>query len=497
MKLSEIENIKGVTRILGNIHEVDVTGIFYDSRKVTQDSIFVAIKGFKTDGHNFIDEVIKKNPAAIIIENEEILSEQASKSSNCVFVTVTDSRKVLAELSNIYFNNPSSKLRLIGVTGTNGKTTTTYILKTIFENVGKKTGVIGTIGNMIGDEVIDTEMTTPEAPELNNLLNKMVLSECNTVAMEVSSHSLALDRVDNLKYDVAIFTNLTNDHLDFHKTMDDYLASKKILFDNLSEESFCIYNSDDPNFEKLIKDTKANKISYGTNADSDFIISEISFDLVGTSFKLRNQSSVYEIKTSLIGSFNAYNIAAAFIAALKCGIAAENIIDGIAKTPHVPGRFEVIHFNSKKIIIDYSHTPDSLDKALTTIRQIISNDFRLFTVMGCGGDRDKTKRPIMGKIASLLSDQVIITNDNPRTENEDQIIEDIKSGILIGNYVVIKNRAEAIHYAINESPDGAVVLIAGKGHENYQIIGKDKFYFSDKEETLKVINLFKNEHAVN
>jgi UDP-N-acetylmuramoyl-L-alanyl-D-glutamate--2,6-diaminopimelate ligase len=488
MILTELLNISNCVKVYGSIKNIDVSGIFYDSRKVVKDSVFVAIKGYSTDGHNFVADVLQKEVAAIIVEDADSIKSIEIDDTFPAIVVVNDSRKALAELSKHFFYDPSSKLQLIGVTGTNGKTTTTYLLKSIFENSKGKTGVIGTIANLIGDIKIETEMTTPESVELNLLLNEMYEQGCTSVAMEVSSHSLHLKRVHGLNYSAAIFTNLTSEHLDFHKTLDSYLNSKKILFDGLNVNSFCIFNCDDEYAAQIVKDSKAKKIAFGTNANSDFRIMDIEFDLSGTSFNLKHDEKIFQIKTSLVGGFNAYNVAGAFVAAYMLGLNSDSIIEGILKAPQVPGRFEVISSEDKKVIIDFAHTSDSLEKTLLNIREIIGSTRPIYTVMGCGGDRDRGKRPVMGKIASSLSDKVIVTNDNPRTENEDEIINDILSGITTQNYLVVKNRETAINYSIKQSPTNAVILIAGKGHEDYQIIGKTKFHLSDKEIALKVLS---------
>ncbi|MDP2301517.1 MAG: UDP-N-acetylmuramoyl-L-alanyl-D-glutamate--2,6-diaminopimelate ligase [Ignavibacteria bacterium] len=487
MKLTEFLNIPNCLKAHGNIENIDITGIYYDSRKVVKGSIFVAIKGYSTDGHKFINDVLNKNVSAVFVEDESYFESIVLNNSKTVFVLVKDTREALAELSKIYFEDPSNRIKLFGVTGTNGKTTTTYLLKSIFETANEKTGIIGTIANLIGDVKIATEMTTPESLELNSLLNEMYIQGCSTVAMEVSSHSLFLKRVYGLNFAAAIFTNLTLDHLDFHKSIDGYVNSKKILFDQLDENSFCIYNIDDEYHEQIIKDCVARKVSFGTMENSDFKITDITFDLSGTSFKLIHNNQTFVIKTSLVGGFNAYNVTGAFIAAYMMGFDTDLIIKGIEIAPQVPGRFEVLGFEEKKVIIDFAHTSDSLEKTLLNIREIIGTSRPLYTVMGCGGDRDQGKRPIMGKVASELSDKVIVTNDNPRTENEDQIIEDILAGILQSNFIVQKNREQAIRYAIKESPSNAVILVAGKGHEDYQIIGKTKFHLSDKEIALQVL----------
>ncbi|MEO8233170.1 MAG: UDP-N-acetylmuramoyl-L-alanyl-D-glutamate--2,6-diaminopimelate ligase, partial [Ignavibacteriota bacterium] len=383
--------------------------------------------------------------------------------------------------------DPTSKLKLIGITGTNGKTTTTFILKNILQSAGFKTGLVGTISNYIGDVKVDSKLTTPESNDLNSMFYDMIQAGCSHAIMEVSSHSLILNRVYGLDFSAAIFSNITSDHLDFHRSFEEYLKAKKILFDGLSSNSFAIFNSDDANSQEIVKDCRGKIVTYGVSDNSDYQIKNINYDLNGTDFIINQNKVDYKIHTTLIGTFNAYNAASAFAAAHSLGIDANKITEGIKSAPQVPGRFEVMGTGKKKVIVDYSHTADSLEKALLAVREIVKNKNQIVTVFGCGGDRDKTKRPIMGKIASELSDKVIVTSDNPRTENPFEIIEDIKFSIDKNNYEVEENREEAIVKAIRTSNDDAVILIAGKGHENYQEINGIRNHFSDKEIALKYL----------
>lgn len=488
MQLKNILNSVNYLQVNGNIEGKSVECLCYDSRQVVKNSIYVAVKGFNFDGHNYIADAVNKGASVIILDDINHFDKYVGKDNAQIFILVKDSRKALAELSTALYSYPSQQLSLIGVTGTNGKTTTTFILKSIFEAVGGKTGLIGTISNSIGDRKIETEMTTPESVEINSLLRNMADEDCSYCAMEVSSHSLSLSRVHKLKFAAAIFTNITPEHLDFHNTFDEYVSAKKILFDNLEEDSFCVYNIDDESAEIIVGDTVAQKISFGMNGNSTFRISDISYDMNGTAFKIIHLGHEYEIKSSMVGGFNAYNIAGAFATAYMLGIKPEDIVRGIANAPQVPGRFEVLNRNDKVVVIDYAHTADSLEKTLQNIRSIIGKCRQLFTVFGCGGDRDKTKRPIMGKIASELSDFVIVTNDNPRTENPTQIIKDIICGIENDNYKIMENRKSAIEFAVKSSGYNCVILVAGKGHEDYQIIGKEKLYCSDKEIAINCLN---------
>ena len=481
MELTELINHINVIQVAGNVQRKDVSGIEHDSRKVKKNSVFVAIKGYKTDGHLFVMDAINKGAVAVVVEEDNNLPDEIFIHADIAKIVVHNSRIALAQLSKGFYKDPTSRLKLIGITGTNGKTTTAFILKNIFETSGIKTGLVGTIANYIGSEKIDSKLTTPESNDLNNFFHQMLINGCSHAVMEVSSHSLLLNRVYGLNFTGAVFTNITSDHLDFHLTFENYLKAKKILFDNLDRDSIAVVNADDKSSRQIVSDSKAKIVSYGQSENSDYVISSIKYDLNGTNFTITTGGTSYHINTILIGEFNAYNSAAAFAVADKFGIPKEKIIEGIKSTPFVPGRFEVIGSDIKKAIVDYSHTADSLEKAIRALRQIIGNDRQLVTVFGCGGDRDKTKRPVMGKIATELSDLVVITSDNPRTENPMQIIDDIKQGVTKNNFIVIENRYEAIKYAIQKSKDNAAILIAGKGHETYQEINGVRNHFSDQE----------------
>ncbi|MEW6701871.1 MAG: UDP-N-acetylmuramoyl-L-alanyl-D-glutamate--2,6-diaminopimelate ligase, partial [Bacteroidota bacterium] len=394
---------------------------------------------------------------------------------------VEDCRKSLAEFSNIFYGEPSKKLKLIGITGTKGKTTTAFFVKNIFQQAGYKTGLIGTIANYIDDKEIKTTLTTPQANEINSLLAQMVQEGCSHCVMEVSSHALSLGRVDHLNFGIGIFTNITSDHMDYHKTFEHYLESKKILFDMIPSTGKIIYNIDDASAQSIIEDTSAQKFSYGINQSAEFRVQNVEFNLEGTTFELHHKGNQYHIQTYLAGHFNAFNAAAAFAAAVVCGIDPDAAVRGIKTTPQVPGRFEVLSKKNKKVIVDFSHTSDSLKQALKAIHHIVKNERPVYTVFGCGGERDRTKRPVMGDIAASLSNRVYITSDNPRMEDPYFIIGEILKGIKTNNYRVIENREEAIRTAIFESEDDAVILLAGKGHENYQEINGVRKHFSDKE----------------
>jgi UDP-N-acetylmuramoyl-L-alanyl-D-glutamate--2,6-diaminopimelate ligase len=490
MKLTELLNNIKVIQVTGEVQQIDIAGIFYDSRKVIKNSVFVAIKGYKTDGHRFIMDAVNKGVAAVILE-DNVIPEEIFTHGKITKVLVRSSRIALAEISNAFFKEPSKKLRLIGITGTNGKTTTSYFIKSIFEFAGERVGLIGTIANYIGTKEIKSALTTPESNDLNELLLEMYNEGCKTAVMEVSSHSLVLQRVHNIYFSGAVFTNITSDHMDFHGTFENYLYAKKKLFDILNTSAFGVYNSDDKNCFDLISDSRAKLFSYGTSSNADFILRDIKYNLKGTSFTVEHKTSEYPVSTSLVGEFNAYNACAAFAVAVAFGIEEKKAIEGIKNTKQVPGRFEVLGKGNKKVIIDYSHTADSLEKTLLAIKNIVKDKVPVYTVFGCGGNRDKLKRPLMGKIATDLSKKAIVTSDNPRFEDPYQIMEEIKSGIEKSNYEMIENREAAISYAIANSEEDAVILVAGKGHENYQEIKGIRNHFSDKEVAEKYLSTYR------
>jgi UDP-N-acetylmuramoyl-L-alanyl-D-glutamate--2,6-diaminopimelate ligase len=487
MELTQLLNTVNAIQVTGEVQRKHVSGIVYDSRKVQKNSIFVAIKGYKTDGHKFLQDAINKGAVAVVVEDQNSIPDEFISHAQIAKIVVGNSRKALAELSKGFYKDPTSKLKLIGITGTNGKTTSTFILKNILQGEGYKTGLVGTIANYVGEQKIDSRLTTPESNDLNKYFYEMIESGCSHAVMEVSSHSLILNRVYALNFSAAVFSNITSDHLDFHQTFEEYLKAKKILFDDLSNDSFAIINSDDTSSKEIVKDSKAKIITYGMTANSDYQIKDIRYDLNGTEFTITHNKVDYIISTSLIGTFNAYNATSAFATAHSLGIDESEIMKGIKSSPQVPGRFEVLGKGNKKVIVDYSHTADSLEKALQAVREIVKNKNQVVTVFGCGGDRDKSKRHIMGKIASELSDKVFVTSDNPRTENPFEIIEDIKKGIPKNNFEVEENREEAIAKAISSSNDDAVILIAGKGHENYQEINGVRKHFSDQEIAIKYL----------
>lgn len=466
-------------------HEVEVRGIQYDSRKIGRDEMFVAIKGGTTDGHKFIDRAVAGGAKIVVVEDDSAMADSYFMHAGVVKIVVGNSRKALAQMSANLFDHPSQKLRLVGVTGTNGKTSTAYLIKSILEARGEKVGLIGTIEYKIGQEIIPSTHTTPESLELNQLLATMVLQGCSSAVVEVSSHSLALHRVYGLNFAAAVFTNLTQDHLDFHLTMKEYFRAKKTLFDSLSADATGITNSDDPYGKKAIADTSAAALTYGIES-GDVRASNINLTLQGTSFTVNYENSSSKVKSTLIGRFNVENILAAFATGVSLGVEREKIVDGIANLRAVPGRFQ--QFISPEgwiAVVDYAHTHDALENCLRTIREIVPSDQRgrIITVFGAGGNRDKGKRPLMGRVATEYSDSTIITSDNPRHEDPLQIIKEIKKGVLPDKQVIVEpDRRKAIVMALQMARSGDIVFFAGKGHENYQIIRDEKIHFDDREE---------------
>ncbi len=487
MELTQLLNSVHAIQVIGQVQRKDVASIVYDSRKVKKNSIFVAVKGFNTDGHKFILDAINKGALAVVLEDNNAVPEDIFLRQGSAKVLVNDSRIALAELSNYFFKEPSNKLKLIGITGTNGKTTTSYFVKSILETAGYNTGLTGTISNYIGSEKLNSTLTTPESNDMNELLLEMFNRGCGYAVMEASSHSLVLKRTYNLNFAAAVFTNITSDHLDFHENFENYLGAKKILFDSLSQSAYGVYNSDDKSSKMLIKDSKAKLFSYGTTSDADFILKDIQYDMNGTSFIIKRNGVEYPASTSLVGEFNAYNAGAAFAVSVLLGVKEDKAVEGIKNTKQVSGRFEIIGEGSKKVIIDYSHTADSLEKTLQAIKEIVKDKNPVYTVFGCGGNRDKSKRPVMGKIAAVYSKKAFVTSDNPRLENPLEIIEDIKKGITSDNFEVIADRERAIKKAIEDSEDNAVILVAGKGHESYQEIKGVRKHFSDQEVARKYL----------
>ena len=461
--------------IKGN-EESKVQNIRYDNRKIEQGDAFVCVKGFKVDGHSFIGDAIKKGAKTLIVQ------EDVSVQEDITIIKVRDTRKALAIMSSNYFGNPKDKLKIIGITGTNGKTTSAFIIKSILEKAGFMTGLIGTIANYIGNKKVDAVRTTPESYELHELFKNMVDAGVEYCVMEVSSHSLELDRVYGIQFEEGIFTNLTRDHLDFHKTFENYYNAKFKLFERSNHS---IINLDDPYGANIVKDIeerglKTKVSTFSIEKESDFKAFEIKSHSNGSEFKV-NLESIEEFSINIPGEYNIYNSLGCIICAYNLNIPMDKIKEGLSDVV-IPGRCELVAKEKNlpySIIIDYAHTPDGLENILSTVKAFTKN--RMISVFGCGGDRDKVKRPQMGKIGCELSDIAIITSDNPRSEEPMDIINDIVKPLNYDNFVIEVNRKEAIRKAMNMALEGDVIVIAGKGHETYEILKDETIHFDERE----------------
>jgi len=452
---------------------VDIPGICYDTRAIRTGELFVAIRGYETDGHKYIAEAVSKGAVCIICEEKPEVSVP--------YILVNDSRKALAIISTEWFNHPAKKLKIVGVTGTNGKTSITNLIKHIIEkNSEKKVGLIGTNGNFIGDRELPTEHTTPESYEMQNLLDKMVLEGCEYVIMEVSSHALYLSRVYGIQFDIGVFSNLTPDHLDFHETMEEYASSKALLFPCCNKS---VINVDDDYAQIMIENSTGAVITYAIkNTSADIVGKDIKLQADRVEFCIIAVGSINRIELPIPGMFSVYNALAAIASVILLGFEIEEISPTLQSFEGVKGRAEVIPTgHDYTVLVDYAHTPDALQNIISSVREFTKG--RVITVFGCGGDRDKSKRSLMGQIATELSDFTIITSDNPRTEDPGSIINDITSKIdnEKAKYKTIENRRDAICGALDMLTAGDVLVIAGKGHETYQIQGKSKIHFDDRE----------------
>lgn len=462
-----------------------ITGIAYDSRQVKPGFLFVAVKGFRADGHDYIRQAVEQGAAAVVVEREVGLP------AGTAWAVAPDTRRALALLSSRFFGNPSARMKLIGVTGTNGKTTTTNLLAAVLTAAGQRVGLIGTIHNRIGHRILPVKHTTPESTDLQQLLGEMAGEGVNACVMEVSSHALALHRVDGCEFDVAVFTNLTQDHLDFHRDMEEYLESKLKLFSGLAAPGqkkgvkYAVINADDAGAERFKKAAGGTVYTYGVKGPADVWAENIRVGARGVHFTVRGKWGRCPLNLKITGLFNVYNALGAFTASAAMGVPTEIIRDALESTRGVPGRFELVDSGQDfAVIVDYAHTPDGLENILKTARQIAEG--RLITVFGCGGDRDRAKRPLMGEIAARYSDYAVLTSDNPRTEDPLKIIDEIEEGVRPaaekGRYAVEPDRRRAIRLAVGMAQRGDVVMIAGKGHEDYQIIGTQKLPFDDRQE---------------
>ena len=476
MKLREL--LQGVAvRTCHADLETEITDVAYDSRAVKPGNLFVAVTGFATDGHRYIPMALQKGAAVVLCERpcEE----------GVPYVTVASTREALAQVSANWFGHPAKKMTLIGVTGTNGKTTTTYLLKTVLEKtIGAKVGLIGTIQNMIGDEGIETERTTPESYEVQALFARMADAGCTHVVMEVSSHALALHRVGGVFFDVGVFTNLTQDHLDFHKTMEAYRDAKAMLFCSCKKG---VFNVDDPAAEPIMKTATCEIFTTGLHRKADLTAENVQLEPHCVELDAVTAHERCHVKLGIPGGFTVYNTLSVIGAALQLGIGMQEIAQALLQAHGVKGRVEVVPTPGKPytVLIDYAHSPDGLENVLRAVRGICRG--RVIAVFGCGGDRDPIKRPIMGKIGVEMSDLAVITSDNPRTEDPMKIIDDILVGVAGTKtpYVVIENRREAIRWAMDHAEKDDVIVLCGKGHETYQILGTVKTHLDEREEVAR------------
>ncbi len=465
--------------------DIEIRSLQYDSRTVERGDCFVALKGWGTDGHRFLQDAVHRGARAVVVELDEAFADTQALHHGVTKIVVSESRQALAQMAANLFHHPAQALTMVGVTGTNGKTTTAYLIRSILEASGARAGLIGTIEYLFGEQSKPASHTTPESLDLQELLREMVSSGITAVSMEVSSHALDQGRVSGIEYAAAVFTNLTQDHLDYHGTMERYFDSKRRLFDDLSDSAPAVVNSDDPWGQKLALTHRGRLVTYGFGEGSTVTIRDAAVSFHGTSLTVEIGGVRQQFASPLVGRFNVSNIAAAVSAGHALGIDMETLRRGIKAVSAVRGRFErMASSRGWTAIVDYAHTPDALANCLRTIRELLGADHagRLVTVFGAGGDRDRAKRPLMGAAAASLSDRVILTSDNPRSEDPEAIIREIASGLPAGYPVVIEpDRRKAIADALSGALPGDVVLIAGKGHEDYQVIGSVRTHFSDRE----------------
>lgn len=482
MLLSRLLNINGLKKS-ESIKDFEVQGLSLDSRNVQKGYIFFSIKGSKANGRQFVEQAVSNGAEFIIAESD--YRKDYDGIENIIFVDKI--RIAMAEMSSAYYGNPSKKVKVIGITGTNGKTTISYIIKSILEKAGYKCGLLGTISYITGDTKAETaRLTTPDSIELNKMLADMVENKMDYCIMEVSSIALTNYRVHNIEFDTAIFTNLTSEHMDLHINMQNYFEAKKILFDNLKNGNPAISNSDDKYGIRILKDCEGLKRLYSINEDSDLQAHNLKINLDGLEFSIKHNEKTYFVESTLTGRFNIYNLLAGILFGLEKQIPIETILSSVKKFQAAKGRFNrTMLQNGACAIVDYSHTSDSLKNAIEAAVEIRNARFskgRIITIFGCGGDRDKTKRPIMGKIAADLSDLIIVTSDNPRTEKPEDIVKDILAGITgKNNFLVEVNREKAIKKGLGMSKKGDIILVCGKGHETYQEINGVKSHFDDQE----------------
>ncbi|WP_029906810.1 UDP-N-acetylmuramoyl-L-alanyl-D-glutamate--2,6-diaminopimelate ligase [Prevotella sp. 10(H)] len=481
MKLKDLLKGIDVVEIKGD-ENVEVTGIFTDSRKAIAGSAFIALKGVQVDGHQYINNALDLG-AKVVIHEEDIHTKE-----NIIYIKVKDSADAAGKIATHWYGDPSSKLKLVGVTGTNGKTTTATLLYEMFRHLGYKVGLLSTVANYIDGKEYHATHTTPDPLSLNDMLAKMVDAGCDYAFMEVSSHAIHQKRISGLKFEGGIFTNITQDHLDYHKTMAEYLKAKKMFFDDLPEAAFALTNIDDKNGLVMLQNTKAKKCTYSVKTLADFKAKIIEKHFDGTAIEINGK----EIQVQFVGVFNVYNLLAVYGATVLLGQDPDEALLILSTLKPVSGRFETIRSSENyTAIVDYAHTPDALTNVLEAIHEVLEGNGRVITVVGCGGNRDKTKRPIMAREAVRLSDQVILTSDNPRFEEPQAIINDMADGLnsqQMKKTLLIVEREQAIKTACTLAKEGDVILIAGKGHEDYQDVKGVKHHFDDREVVRNIFN---------
>lgn len=472
-----------------------VTSVTDDSRAVASGSLFVAVKGERVDGHRFVAQAVQAGAAAIV-------AQESVEAGSLPFVKVADSRKALGFIGSRFYGDPSARLSTIGVTGTNGKTTTTYLCKALLEGIGRHVGLIGTVAYQIGAETIPASHTTPGALELQGLLMKMTQAGLNSVVMEVSSHALAMDRTAGCEYDAAVFTNLTQDHLDYHRTMEEYFQAKLRLFTGLGKGKKtgqrAIINMDDPRGAEIRAACRVPVWGYALKSQADLKAERVHLSMNGSAFSAATPAGTFAVESRLVGEHNVYNLLGAIGVALHAGATCDQVREAVAKVINVPGRFERVSAGQDfTVVVDYAHTEDALVRLLTAAQALKSH--RIITLFGCGGDRDRGKRPKMGRAAVEYSDVVVLTSDNPRTEDPMAILREVEVGVREAlqsrshvEYHLVPDRREAIGMAVRLARTGDIVLIAGKGHEDYQIVGTKKVYFDDREAAREAIQQLRN-----